>query len=194
MKHQPKLFSFCPVARTLSGYISLRRTFPVDASDCDCSFIPGFILPVLRYGYLTTLDGHGAYMTSLATIPEVLPTSIVEFKAYSPMAPAPLGESLSTAILGCGGWFLQRGQSCRETLSCLVEFECERALDIYAALVDLGIQLSRNAHISLTKLCQCSRHPACLECLPIARVRITVQTGMYPPSAELTQTRRCPGR
>lgn len=132
-------------------------------------------------------------MTPLSVVSQPPSASIVEFNAYSPMHPAPLGELLSTAILGCGGWILQRGES-RNGMSCLVEFECERALDVYAALVDIGIQLSRNAHLSLTKLCQCARHPACLGCLPIARVRITVQTAAYPHSADLTQTRRCPGK
>jgi hypothetical protein len=130
-------------------------------------------------------------MTTFAALSEMPPASAVEFSAAAPMQPAPLAELLSAAILSCGGWILERHEPRPGWLSVLMEFECERSMEIYFAVIALGIQLSRKAHLSLTGLCQCARHAACLRCLPVARVRMTVQTGADCPTAELANTQPC---
>ncbi|HTX74984.1 MAG TPA: hypothetical protein VMD29_02175 [Terracidiphilus sp.] len=99
----------------------------------------------------------------------------LEFQAWSVTEPARLPKLFSAAMLECGGSVLEQTQPRHGYLSFLVEFACERSMEIYAALVALGIHLSRQAHRSLTTLCQCARYGNCLKRRHIARIRITVQ-------------------
>jgi len=130
-------------------------------------------------------------MTTFAGISEMPAASVVEFSAAAPMLPTPLAELLSAAIVSCGGWILERNEPRPGWLSFLLEFECERSMEVYFAVIALGIQLSRKAHLSLTGLCQCARHAACVRCLPIARVRMTVQAGADCPMADLATPQPC---
>lgn len=132
-------------------------------------------------------------MTTFATIPQTPADSVVEFSAAAPLHPTPLAELLSAAIVSSGGWILERNEPRAGWLSFLIEFECERSMEIYFALVALGIQLSRKAHLSLTGLCQCARNAGCVRCLPIARIRITIQTSAHSPTADLVNTQTCGG-
>lgn len=129
-------------------------------------------------------------MTALAALSEMPPASVVEFSAAAPIHPASLAELLPAAILSCGGWIVERHQPRPGWLSFLMEFECQRSMEIYFAVIALGIQLSRKAHLSLTGLCQCARHADCVRCLPIARVRMTIQAGDCP-TADLANTQTC---
>ncbi len=115
------------------------------------------------------------------------PLSTVEFLAWSALEPTLLEEIFSEAMLNCGGWVLERTEPRHGYVSFLVEFACERSMDVYSALVALGIQLSRHAHLSLTRLWQCARHGSCLRRLPVARMRITIQT-VSASESELTGT------
>ncbi|HEV2214930.1 MAG TPA: hypothetical protein VGR64_06540 [Terracidiphilus sp.] len=66
-------------------------------------------------------------------------------------------QSLTGAILGCGGWMLSRGASDTGIVSLLFEFERQACLDIYSVLVGAGLELSQNGHSQMTELYQCTR-------------------------------------
>ncbi len=84
----------------------------------------------------------------------------MQLRAVSAEDPARLVQSLTGAILGCGGWVLSRGASNSGVVSLLFEFERQACIDIYSVLIGAGLELSRSAHVHFTELCQCTRnHP-----------------------------------
>jgi hypothetical protein len=68
-----------------------------------------------------------------------------------------LVQTLTGAILGCGGWVLSRGANDSGMVSLLFEFERRACLDIYSILIATGLDLSQAAHVRFTELCQCTR-------------------------------------
>lgn len=97
-------------------------------------------------------------------------------RAISAEEPLHLVQTLTGAILGCGGWVLSRGASDAGTVSLLFEFERHACVEIYTLLIASGLELSQAGHIRLTELCQCTRSgPA--ECgTEIASVDLEIQT------------------
>jgi len=100
----------------------------------------------------------------------------MQMRALSVDEPGHLIQTLTGAILGCGGWVLSRGASDTGAVSVLFEFERRVCMDIYSVLIGAGLELSQNGHIRLTELCQCTRlHPE--ECgEEIASVDLEIQT------------------
>ena len=114
----------------------------------------------------------------------------LQMKAISIEEPSRLVQTLTGAILGCGGWVLSRGANDTGTGSMLFEFERQACMDIYSLLIGAGLELSQNGHIRFTELCQCTRsHPQ--ECgTEIASIDLEIQTfpvemvhGAFAPEA-----------
>jgi len=82
----------------------------------------------------------------------------MQMKAVSAEEPARLVQSLTGAILGCGGWVLSRGASDSGTVNMLFEFERQACVDIYSVLIAAGVELSQSGHVRFTELCQCTRN------------------------------------
>ncbi len=100
----------------------------------------------------------------------------LQMKAISIEEPSRLVQTLTGAILGCGGWVLSRGANETGTISMLFEFERQACMDIYSILIASGLELSQNGHIRFTELCQCTRSHA-LECgTEIASIDLEIQT------------------
>jgi hypothetical protein len=87
---------------------------------------------------------------------ETLPWAM-EMRAVSVQEPARLIQTLSGAILGCGGWVLSRGATDMGTVRMVFEFERQTCIDIYSILIACGLELSQSAHRHFTELCQCTR-------------------------------------
>jgi len=100
----------------------------------------------------------------------------MQMRAISAEEPARLIQTLTGAILGCGGWVLSRGASDTGAVTMLFEFERAACVDIYSVLIAAGLELSQAGHIRFTELCQCTRsHP--WECgTEIASVDLEIQT------------------
>ena len=81
----------------------------------------------------------------------------MQMKAISVEEPARLVQTLTGAILGCGGWVLSRGADDTGTVTMLFEFERQACVDIYSLLIAAGLELSQSGHIRFTELCQCTR-------------------------------------
>lgn len=103
----------------------------------------------------------------------------MQMKAVSTEEPSRLVQSLTGAILGCGGWVLSRGANDTGLINMLFEFERQACVDIYSLLIAAGLELSPNGHMRLTELCQCTRSQPCDCGSEIASVDLEVQT--YPP-------------
>ncbi len=103
----------------------------------------------------------------------------LQMKAISIEEPSHLVQTLTGAILGCGGWVLSRGANETGTITMLFEFERQSCVDIYSILIAAGVELSPNGHLRLTELCQCTRNHQHDCATEIASVDLEVQT--YPP-------------
>jgi hypothetical protein len=102
----------------------------------------------------------------------------MQMKAVSIVEPSRLVQSLTGAILGCGGWVLSRGADDTGTINMLFEFERQACVDIYSVLVASGLELSQSGHIRFTELCQCTRSNQ-RDCgTEIASIDLEIQT--YP--------------
>ena len=100
----------------------------------------------------------------------------LQMKAISIEEPSRLVQTLTGAILGCGGWVLSRGANDSGTISMLFEFERQACVDIYSVLIASGLELSQSGHIRFTELCQCTRSHA-QECgADIASIDLEIQT------------------
>jgi hypothetical protein len=100
----------------------------------------------------------------------------MQMKAISIEEPSRLVQTLTGAILGCGGWVLCRGANDTGTVSMLFEFERQACVDIYSVMIAAGLELSQSGHIRFTELCQCTcSHPQ--ECgTEIASIDLEIQT------------------
>lgn len=100
----------------------------------------------------------------------------MQMKAISVEEPSRLVQTLTGAILGCGGWVLSRGANDSGMVSMLFEFERRSCVDIYSLLIASGLDLSQSGHIRFTELCQCTRSQQRNCDTEIASVDLEVQT------------------
>jgi len=100
----------------------------------------------------------------------------MEMKAVSNEDPGHLVQTLTGAILGCGGWVLGRGANETGTVNILFEFERQACVEMYSLMVAAGLELSQSGHLRFTELCQCTRsnHMDCGS--EIACIDLEVQT------------------
>jgi hypothetical protein len=100
----------------------------------------------------------------------------MQMKAISAEEPSRLVQTLTGAILGCGGWVLSRGANDTGTVNMLFEFERQACVDIYSVMIASGLELSQNGHIRFTELCQCTRSHQ-QDCgAEIASIELEIQT------------------
>jgi hypothetical protein len=100
----------------------------------------------------------------------------MQMKAISIEEPSRLVQTLTGAILGCGGWVLSRGANDSGTVTMLFEFERQACVDIYSVMIASGLELSQSGHIRFTELCQCTRSHQ-QECgAEIASIDLEIQT------------------
>lgn len=81
---------------------------------------------------------------------------------------------LSGEVLSCGGWVLSRSLPGSDRAEISFEFSRAASLDVYTTLVAAGLELSREAHISITELCQCTKDLIATKAFDVARVRLLV--------------------
>jgi len=100
----------------------------------------------------------------------------IEMRAISAEEPAQLVQTLTGAILGCGGWVLSRGANNAGAISVLFEFERQACVEIYTVLIASGLELSQDGHVRFTELCQCTRSNPTGCGTDIASVDLEIQT------------------
>ena len=100
----------------------------------------------------------------------------MQMRAASNEDPGHLVQTLTGAILGCGGWVLSRGANDMGTVSILFEFERGTCVEIYCLLVAAGLELSQSGHLRFTELCHCTRNNH-VDCgLEIVSIELDIQT------------------
>ncbi len=82
----------------------------------------------------------------------------LQLVATSAAVPKRVVDSLAGAVTACRGWVLAHSEISPRCADIEFEFAREHAVDVYALLIGVGIELSAEAHHDLTSLCQCTRH------------------------------------
>jgi hypothetical protein len=112
----------------------------------------------------------------------------MQIRAISGEEPSKLVQTLTGAILGCGGWILSRGASDNGTVTMLFEFERQACVEIYSVLIASGLELSQSEHFRFTEFCLCTRSHQ-QECgAEIASIDLEVQT--YPARVDAQRTQQ----
>jgi hypothetical protein len=65
---------------------------------------------------------------------------------------------LTAAFSNCGGWMLERKTLSSSNMEFRIEIQLRAILDLYAAIVATGVELTRAGHESLTELCNRRTH------------------------------------
>ena len=65
---------------------------------------------------------------------------------------------LTTAFSNCGGWLLERKTLSPTNMEFRVEIQLLAVLDLYAAIIATGVELTRAGHVALTELCTRRQH------------------------------------
>ena len=60
---------------------------------------------------------------------------------------------LTAAFSNCGGWVLERKTLSPTNMEFRVEIQLRAILDLYAAIIATGVELTRSGHETLTELC-----------------------------------------
>jgi hypothetical protein len=100
----------------------------------------------------------------------------MQMRAISADEPGRLVQTLTGAILGCGGWVLSRGANDNGMINMLFEFERHTCVDIYSILIASGLELSKSGHVRFTELCQCTRLSPQERGAEIASIDLEIQT------------------
>ena len=66
--------------------------------------------------------------------------------------------ALTDAIDRAGGWLLDRRTVAAHALELRIELQVRALVEVYAALVSSGVELTREAHLLLTERCMCRQH------------------------------------
>ncbi|ADW67846.1 hypothetical protein [Granulicella tundricola] len=82
----------------------------------------------------------------------------LDLQAYSYEDRQGLIPALTQAFTHSGGWVLERTTTSTSTIEFRLEIQLRGIADLYAALVEAGIELTRTAHATLTDLCTCRQH------------------------------------
>ena len=96
--------------------------------------------------------------TILQTTAAITLMQSVDIQSFSYEARASVLSALTTSFSDCGGWVLDRKTLSPTMIEFRIEIQLRSILDLYAALLSVGIELTRNAHITLTDLCTCRKH------------------------------------
>jgi hypothetical protein len=82
---------------------------------------------------------------------------------------------LTLALANCGGWVLERKTLSPTNMEFRVEIQLLAVLDLYAAIVASGVELTRSGHQALTELCTRRKHrPLAAELGHIVSIRLEI--------------------
>lgn len=98
----------------------------------------------------------------------------LKLTALSADEPDRLVRYLTGALLACGGWVLTRTTQGKEAAELDFEFARAACVEIYAALVAAGLELSRDSHGQMAELCHCTKNLMESRAFEIARADLVV--------------------
>ncbi len=84
----------------------------------------------------------------------------VDLQGFSYQERFGLLPHLTTAFTACGGWITDRKTVSPDATVFHLEIRLSDVLDLYAAILSAGLELTRPGHLALTALCTCYHHLA----------------------------------
>jgi hypothetical protein len=81
---------------------------------------------------------------------------------------------LTNSFADCGGWVLDRKTLSPTAIEFRIEIQLRSVLDLYAAILSAGIELTRAAHLALTDLCTCRKHLRIADLGQVIALRIEI--------------------
>jgi hypothetical protein len=89
-------------------------------------------------------------------MPDTLADDVLYLTALLPQGQSAVLPQLSGAIPDCGAWIRSRSYVEPGTARLVFEFPRDICVEIYSALVSVGLQLTAASHNLLTELCRCT--------------------------------------
>jgi hypothetical protein len=83
---------------------------------------------------------------------------LLDIRAFTYEQRHGLLPGLTAAVGNCGGWLLERRTLSANNMEFRIEIQLRAVLDLYAAIISTGVELSRPGHDSLTELCSRRNH------------------------------------
>lgn len=65
---------------------------------------------------------------------------------------------LTTAMTQAGGWVLEKRATSATAVQFRVEIQLRGIVELYAGLMEMGVELTKATHTMLTELCLCRRY------------------------------------
>jgi hypothetical protein len=101
---------------------------------------------------------------------------LLRLTALSTDDPQRIVRFLSGLLLGCGGWILTRTTEGDDLAVLDFEFARAACVEIYAALIAAGLELSRDSHLRMAELCHCTRNLIQSKAFDIARIDLVIHS------------------
>jgi hypothetical protein len=98
----------------------------------------------------------------------------LKLTALSADEPQRLVRFLSGVLLACGGWILTRSTQGNELAELDFEFARAACMEIYAALIASGLELSRDSHQQMAEFCHCTRNLIHSKAFDVARIDLVI--------------------
>jgi hypothetical protein len=86
------------------------------------------------------------------------PMNSLDIQAFTYEQRHGLLPELTSAFNNCGGWVLDRKTLSPTNMEFRVEIQLLAVLDLYAAILSTGVELTRAGHEALTELCTRRQH------------------------------------
>jgi len=99
---------------------------------------------------------------------------ILKLTALSADEPQRIVRFLTGVLLACGGWILTRSTYGSELAELDFEFARAGSMEIYAALVASGIELTSDSHRQMAQFCHCTQVLLRSKAFEIARVTMVI--------------------
>ncbi len=96
--------------------------------------------------------------TSNATVPEQPETTELRLQCLTYDERATVLPAITEAVDRAGGWILDRRTMAAHALELRIELQVRALIDVYAAVVSSGVELTREAHMLLTERCLCRQY------------------------------------
>jgi hypothetical protein len=107
---------------------------------------------------------------------------VLKLTALSADDPQRVARFLSGVLLSCGGWILTRTTYGNDLAELEFEFARAGCMEVYAALIASGLELSRDSHQQMAEFCHCTRNLFQSKAFEAARIELVIYSDMALPS------------
>jgi hypothetical protein len=89
---------------------------------------------------------------------DIISMEALDIQAFTYEQRHGLLSDLTFACTNCGGWILDRKTLSPTNMEFKIEIQLRAILDLYAAIISTGVELTRSGHEALTELCTRRKH------------------------------------